>query len=434
MLEPTRTKFYKYTDVGAPVFKGQYLDISTMFDALLVNGFNQKTPSAFSLADNILTITFATAHGYTNYTVLKLINSNVAMYNREFRVRTVTEFTVNILVDSTFTSVPTNPIEITISNAPLGFTKKFEASGKRVYTNPNWNVAMKLDDYQHADWNINWARFARLQFANDFSDVDTPLGFIYPPIDLRQITTYSGQTYKYWTPLKICISRAMNSSEDATGHTGTNTRAWYLIGDDKGFYLIQSIHNSFATDRTYYHHNYFGNFKPFNPDYGLFTSKDVLSLCYWNGNISSNGRAETDSNDMMRDGNSSGNYIGSVFTPTSRLQWFRLKPLLNYNQIFSGVTLNSSNKANIYEFFGKDILTPLFVEHWTSANNSTAIQMVGEGRGMQGILTDIMSSETNRPERLNDYTIMTREDNTSIMYVTNNRSGLAAVDIVKDWD
>ena len=45
-----------------------------------------------------------------------------------------------------------------------------------------------------------------------------------------------------------------------------------------------------------------------------------------------------------------------------------------------------------------------------------------------------MSTDANRPERLNDFTIMTRDDNTSIMYITNNRSGLSAIDIVKDWD
>ena len=99
---------------------------------------------------------------------------------------------------------------------------------------------MKVDDYQHADWNANWARFARVQFANDYSDVDTPVGYTYPNRDLSVITTYAGQTYKSWTNIKLCISRSLNSSEQSTDHVGTNTRAWYIFGDDKGFYFVHS--------------------------------------------------------------------------------------------------------------------------------------------------------------------------------------------------
>ena len=434
MLEPTRTKFYKYTDLGAPVFKGQYLDLTTMFDALLVNGFNTKTPSSFSLADNILTITFATAHGYTNYAVLKITNANVPMYNREFRVRNVTEFTLSILVDNTFTALPTNPIEILISNAPLGFTKKFEGTGKRVYTNPNWDVAMKMDDYQHADWNANWTRFARIQFATDYSDVDTGLGYIYPNIDLTSIRTYSGQTYKYWCNTKLCISRSINSSEESTGHVGTNTRAWYLIGDDKGFYFIQSIHNGYATDRGYYHHNYIGTFKSFSPDIGPFTNNDVLWLGYYNGNVSNTSKSETQVNDTYRDDTSQGTYSGFIFSPITAKTWFRLRPFLNAGQVHSGNPTNTTNRANNYEYLLKDILGPIFVEQVTTVSSTLTPNMVGEVRGMKSILTDLMSTVVTRTEKNSDFTIMTREDNTSLMYITNNRTGLTAIDIIQDWD
>lgn len=434
MLEPTRTKFYKYTDLDAPVFKGQYLDFTTMFDALLVNGFNSKTPSAFTLLNNVLTITFPIAHGYNNYSVLKISNADVPIYNRELRVRNVTQYTVDILVDETFTTVPTNPIEIIIKHAPLGFTKKFEATGKRVYTNPNWDVAFKIDDYQHADWPATWSRFARIQFATDYSDVDTALGYYYPIVDLTKITMYSGQTYKFWTNVKLCISRTIGSSDESTDHTGTNTRAWYLIGDDKGFYLIQAIHNSYATDRTNYHHNYIGTFKSFSPEFGPFSDRQVLFVGFYKNSVSTKGLAEDTANDMMRDASSGGDYNGTVHLPTAYKTWFRLRPFLNQGQIFSGTAVNTSNRANTYEYLGKDILAPVYVEQRTTASSVTVSNLIGEARGIQGILTDLMSAQVTRTEKNADFTIMNRQDNSSLMYITNNRSGLAAIDIVKDWD
>lgn len=436
MLEPTRTKFYKYTDLDAPVFKGQYLDFTTMFDALLVNGFNSKTPSAFSLVDNVLTITFAVEHGYSNYSVVAISNADVAMYNRQFRVRNVKQYSIDILVDATFTAVPTNPIGITIKHAPLGFTKKFEATGKRVYTNPNWDVAFKVDDYQHADWPATWSRFARTQFATDYADVDTPLGYVYPNIDPTKITTYPGQTYKWWSNTRICISRYPGATDETTStHIGTLTRAWYLIGDDKGFYLIQAIWNTGATDRTYYYHNYYGTFKSFSPEVGPFSDRHVLGIGFYKNNVSNASYTDESSNDLMRDSTSSGNWNGIVYSSTSHKTWFRLRPVLNNGQGISGTANNSSNRSNAYEYQWKDILSPVYIEqHTTGSGSSVGLSLIAEARGIKGIMTDLMSTPVTRTEKNSDFTIMSREDNTSLMYITNNRSGLAAIDIVKDWD
>lgn len=81
MLEPTKTKFFKYTDKDAFAFKGQYLDITTLFDAVLVNGFNLNIPQTFSITNNILTIVFDSAHGFENYSVIKIENADVEIVN-----------------------------------------------------------------------------------------------------------------------------------------------------------------------------------------------------------------------------------------------------------------------------------------------------------------------------------------------------------------
>lgn len=429
MLEPTKTKFFKYTDKDAFAFKGQYLDITTLFDAVLVNGFNLNIPQTFSIANNILTIVFASAHGFENYSVIKIENSDVAMFNREFRVRNVPNTTtIEILVDETFTTIPTNFINITIKTAPLGYNKKFESSGKRIYTSPNWNVAMKVDDYQHADWNSTWARFARVQFSNDYSDIDTPIGYTYPNRDLSVITTYAGQTYKYWTNIKICISRNLGSSEDSTGHVGTNNRAWYVFGDDKGFYFIHSINNANATNKNYYHSDYIGTIKPFNIDF--IPENSVYFSGYYNNGVSSTSITETTCNDLCRNpGGGSGQYNGLIMNGTSLITWQRLSPMIHPNASggLSGTYITSNtNPLNSYEYLGQDVLVPVMVDQ---SKNST-YSAIGMARGIQGIYTEIM---TSRPERNSDYTVKSRVDNSCLIYITNNQSGIIAVDIVKDW-
>lgn len=425
MLEPTKTKFFKYTDKDAFAFKGQYLDITTLFDAVLVNGFNLNIPQTFSIANNILTIVFASAHGFENYSVIKIENADVAMFNREFRVRNVPNTTtIEILVDETFTTIPTNFVNITIKTAPLGYNKKFEASGKRIYTSPNWGVAMKVDDYQHANWSSDWARFARIQFANDYSNVDTPIGYTYPNRDLSVITTYSGQTYKSWTPIKICISKLLDGSEDNDRHFGSNSRAWYIFGDDKGFYFIHSISDFYALDKTNYHYDYIGNIKPFNTDF--IPKNSVYFSGYYNNDVSSTYNSETSCNDICRNTYHSGAYQGLIMNNTGLITWLRFSPMIHLytNEGLSGQ--GSVNMLNSYEYLGQDVLAPIMVEQFITS----LYAFIGSTRGIQSILTEIMST---RPERNSDYTIKSRTDNSCLIYITNNRSGIVAVDIVKDW-
>lgn len=429
MLEPTKTKFIKYTDKNAFAFKGQYLDITTLFDAVLVNGFNTNIPQSFSITNNVLTIVFASAHGFENYSVVKIENADVALYNREFRVRNVPSTTsIEILVDETFTTIPTNFINITIKTAPLGYNKKFESSGKRVYTSPNWGVAMKVDDYQHADWNASWSRFARLQFANDYSDTDTPIGFVLPANDLSVVRLYSGQTYKYWTSIKICISRTINQTDDNTSHVGTSTRAWYIVGDDKGFYFIQSITNQFPTNRTYYHSNYIGTINSFNKD--LIPENSVYFDCFYKSTISSTSVSETNCNDICRNSAATtGAYNGRIMMGTTDLLNFRFSPLIHsdsYQGISGQYVTSATAPLNSYEYLGQDILVPVTVDQLRDGRKGT----IGMARGIQGILTEIMNT---RPERNSDYTIKSRVDNSCLMYITNNQTGIVAFDIIKDW-
>lgn len=430
MLEPTKTKFFKYTDKDAFAFKGEYLDITTLFDAVLVNGFNNNTPQSFSITNNVLTIIFSTAHGFENYSVVKIENADVTMYNREFRVRNVPNTTsIEILVDETFTSVPTNYINIIVKTAPLGYTKKFESSGKRVYTSSNWCMAMKVDDYQHPDWNANWSRFARIQFANDFSDVDTPLGYSFPSSNPAIVTSYSGQTYKFWTTIKIAISRTISNNDESTTHVGTSNRAWYIVGDDKGFYFIHGITNQYPTNKNYYHSDYIGTINAFNKD--LIPDNSIYFSGFYKTSVSSTSVTETDVNDLCRHSYSSvGNYCARLITPTIDLLSFRLSPLIHsdsYQGISGQYVTSATAPLNSYEYLGQDVLVPVTVDQLRDSRKGT----VGFARGMQGILTEIMST---RPERNSDFTIKSRVDNSCVIYLTHALgSGIVAFDIVKDW-
>lgn len=365
MLEPTKTKFYKFDDIGVPDYKGLYLDMTTLFDTVLVNGFNLKTPQTFLITDKVLTITFALDHGYLAHQVILITGANVEMYNREFRINTIpTSKSLTILLDDTFTSVPTNAISIQIKNAPLGYSKKFEAEGKRVYTSPHWDVAMKLDDYQHPDWSATWAKFARLQFATNYSDVDTPIGNYYPERDLRTITTYAGQTYKFWTNVKLYLTRSPSSTtEESNSSASTATkRSWYIFGDAKGFYFIRP-HSSTSsyTTKDYYLSSYIGTFNRWIENDIQFPKGSVFANCDYNNYRSNVSTAYSEINMLCVDTNSYTTH-GIIAAPTVTSSWYRLKPFLNLGQSFSGTPIDTSSSGqNSRLTLQSDILSDVFV-------------------------------------------------------------------------
>lgn len=429
MLEPTRTKFYTYEDTDAPLLKGDYLEITNILKKTLIEGFNLRIPLSMILADNVLTIFFQENPGYKDYQVISISGADNNIYNREFRINSVNENSINILVDETFNAPPTNFGEITIKCAPLGFIKKFEEQGQLVFTSPSWAGSVRIEDYRHTDWTTSWAKFARIQIATDHSDVNTAVGTTTASNTwMSTPTTYEGQTYKYWVPYRIYASRSSSSATDQASASATAKRAWYIFGDEKGFYFINNYYNSSPLSKDYFHYHYIGNYIPLAHEAVGFTHNSILLLSSYNNNYTSTSRTDVQINNFCRDYD--GTYQGIIFNGYNVKDWFRLKPTLSYGQVYSGTVTQSSVPANSEDSLGVDILTPIFIEQVVSGSSSTTgYALVGLARGVQSIATDISNRDTS------DYVIKKREIGSCLTYITCGRNkDMFATDIIKDWD
>lgn len=190
-----------------------YLD--AVLYSTLVTGFNSKTVSSISVSGNVATVTTSTAHNYTLTDIILISGANESQYNDSFRIKAVTSsttFTFDLVAaDGSATGT------ITCKIAPLGWTRVYSGTNKSVYRAPaGTRFYLRVDDTN--------AQYSVVSAYETMTDVDTG-------------TNKMGDVY--W--------KKSNASSTAT-------REWFLVGNDKTFYLFT------AWDATYHAGYAFGNF------------------------------------------------------------------------------------------------------------------------------------------------------------------------------
>lgn len=234
-------KYFHMQMQGAPQLGNNWGDMTTMLDACLITGFNQKTvvSAAFDGADMVLTL--GTGHGFEKYQVLQISGANDVAYNGEFRVNKVEAEKV-YLTASNLPEITTGTI--TAKVAPLDFELAFKGDMKRAYRSKNPKSRrhfLRVDDSCPGGYNTSWRKFARVNIAEDMIDVDTfAPGAKVCPIEP---SSWTGTTPKGsgdnmipgWCRWEYCV---YNSGSERYYYTA-NSKAyqWILVGDDRGFYL-----------------------------------------------------------------------------------------------------------------------------------------------------------------------------------------------------
>jgi hypothetical protein len=233
---------------GAPSVANNWGDLTNMLDAVLVNGFNSRTPTDITLSGNTVTITFGVAHGYQIYQIIEVGGADQPEYNGQHRVTSITTNTVSFLIAGTPTSPATGTF--TCKVAPLGFQIAFTGTNKRAYRSPNVQgnrPFLRVDDSLPAGYTTTWAKFARVTIAENMTDVDT---FVGPraPFDpgnptANEIPSGTGTTGIYgWYKWYYAVDTLVSSRSESTGDGGAVSKNWSIVGDDRGFYLVISGH------------------------------------------------------------------------------------------------------------------------------------------------------------------------------------------------
>ena len=229
---------------GAPVLTNNWGSLTALLDDCLVNGFNLKTVTALSRADDTATATIGSGHGFMVDQVVLVEGCDQPSYNGEFTVTAITSTTVSFRVAGEPASPATTQTGITMKIAPLGFEIAFTGTNKRAYRSPNPLSSrhfFRVDDSLPEGYTTSWAKFGRVTIAEGMSDVDTFVGAQAPftpgAPTRNEVPTGSGTTmYAGW--FKWYYAR--QSYAETSGDNGNWGRSWVLIGDDRGFFLINS--------------------------------------------------------------------------------------------------------------------------------------------------------------------------------------------------
>ena len=191
----------------------------------------------------------ATAHGSS---ILEFINDLLS------DSPAVANYIVGSLDEVTGTPVtPATGSTLSVKVAPLGWEIAFTGTNKRAYRSPNIlsnRPYLRVDDGLDPAWTTTYSKYAKVTLAQGMSDIDTFVG-ARAPFDAafptrNEVGTGSGSNaYGGW--YKWYYAKAdggpVNGHADSYSAPGDFNRAWVIIGDDRGLYLINQWGSSTGT-------------------------------------------------------------------------------------------------------------------------------------------------------------------------------------------
>jgi hypothetical protein len=236
-------KYFDSTMQGAPQLTNAWGCMTALLDAVLVTGFNLKSVSEITQSANIATASIAAGHLFQVGQVVLIAGANQAEYNGEFKVLSVTGTTFTFSVAGSPVTPATGTM--TCKAAPLGFEIAFTGTNKRAYRTPNVlsnRPFLRVDDGLDPSYTTTYAKYAKVTVAQGMSDIDTFVGARAPydaafpsrnEVGTGSATTGFNGWYKW--------IYAMGASSYMATIPTESVRDWVLIGDDRGFYLFNTI-------------------------------------------------------------------------------------------------------------------------------------------------------------------------------------------------
>ena len=246
-------KYYDNTMEGAPQLTNAWGCMTGLLDAVLVIGFNVKTIATLTSTGGIATATITAGHGYRVGQCITVAGANESAYNGEFLVTSVTSNNVLYAITGTPASPATTGSSLTVKTSPLGWETAYTGTTKRAYRSTNVlsnKPVLRVDDTKDAVYTTTYSKYAKVTMAQGMSDIDTFVGLRAPydpllPTKNEVGTGSGGSAYGGW--LKWYYAK--KDGGNAYGHTDSTApselnRQWYIIGDDRGFYIINQWDNS----------------------------------------------------------------------------------------------------------------------------------------------------------------------------------------------
>ena len=229
---PTPIKLFQSSDTGAPVMSGQAGALIGVLDACLLNGYNPVSVSSITRSGGTATVTTSGAHGFNSAykDSVTIAGANEADYNGDFYIAYVDATHFTYTVGGTPASPATGAITAKRGAANGSWAKAHSGTNLAAYRSGNGiRHYLRVDDTA--------AQVGRIRGYEAMTGISTGTG-VYPT-DAQ----VSGGLYQL-------------KSNAASGAS----RPWFLIADDRFFYL-GTAHNT--TYSTLYDIIVFGEFPSF---------------------------------------------------------------------------------------------------------------------------------------------------------------------------
>lgn len=264
------------TGMSWPTLSGTAGDLTTLMDALLVNGSATVVVNSITRSGSTATVTTNTAHGMSNtdpVSMRRVFLAGTGLEAEYAGANIATNITDSTHFEMTVTGTPTTPSAgtgMTAKHPGLGWAIYFTGTNKRAYRAAVGNrFPIRIEDAAAGS-----AAYARVVAYETMTDVDTGTG----PF-----------------PTAAQVSGGMYIHKSSTANS--TTRPWFFIGDEKRFYLM----NDFDSHAT-----------PFNNATGMFFG-DIITYrpsdAYHTLLIASPSSTPTDNSNIGLMNNSTSHYM-----------------------------------------------------------------------------------------------------------------------------
>ena len=204
----TAVKFLHSGMVGAPGWSraaGSSIDV---LDAVLVNGFNERTATGISVSDGVATATLPSGHGFEVDSVVLVSGATPSALNGEKRVLTTAATSITFSAAGIPDGAATGTILVRYS--PLGWAKPFSGTNAAAYRSNDVTATQMFLSLQH-DTALSYVRVAGYE-------------------TMSSATAGTGQfpsTNRHWVK----------------GDSPSVPSPWLIIGDSKTFYLLRQFNS-----------------------------------------------------------------------------------------------------------------------------------------------------------------------------------------------
>ena len=239
-------KFFHSGMPGAPSLLPAWGSLTSLLDAVLINGFGLTSVASITVTGGIATASVPGGHVLQVDQVALIGGAVQTVMNDEFRVtaRTATSFQFAAPAGAPATVTGT----LTARVSPLNWEIAFTGSNKRAYRSKNVlspkNMLLINDGLKTPGYTTTWAKWANVGIVSAMSDIDTITGIQAPFNPAKPTLNWANVDANQWGWFKWYFARVFGS--DKAGDGGGAARNWVIIGDDRLFYLFNTIAEGFT--------------------------------------------------------------------------------------------------------------------------------------------------------------------------------------------